>query len=228
MSIAGDVVPIGDAAVMGVVGDAIDEASSLRVWALHAAAHKAFGNAALDIVPAYGSVLVRFDPSVSHLAVAMATMRGALEQATAIQCTPTRQVEIGVSFALEHALDMVDVARDTGLANADVIAEFCRPDYRVAFLGFSAGFPYLLGLSPKLNLGRLPAPRVKVPAGSVAFAAGQCGIYPRSSPGGWRIVGRTTAPLFDPARDEPSLLRPGDRVRFHPVETLAQAQAVIS
>lgn len=228
MSLAGDVVPVGDAAVMGVVGDSAGEAASERVWALYNAALKTFARGALDVVPAYGSVLVRFDPSSVQMAVAMAAMRGALEQATLTEAAPARQVEIGVSFDPEHAPDLPDVARSTGLEISEIIAEFCRPDYRVAFLGFSAGFPYLLGLSSKLDLPRLPAPRVKVPAGSVAFAAGQCGIYPRSSPGGWRIIGRTSASLFDPTRTEPALLHPGDRVRFHAAQTLAQAGAIIS
>jgi inhibitor of KinA len=228
MSLAGDVLPVGDAAVLAVVGDTIDEATAARVWALHAAAVLAFGAAALDVVPAYGSVLVRFDPSAAQLAIAMATMRGALERATAGKAVPARRVDIGVCFAPEHALDLEEVARQTGLTTSDVIAEFCRPTYRVAFLGFSAGFPYLLGLSKKLDVPRLPTPRVKVPAGSVGFAAGQCGIYPRSTPGGWRILGKTHAAIFDVGRAEPALLRPGDSVRFHPVEVVGQATAVIT
>ena len=228
MSIAGDVLPVGDAAVLAVVGDTIDEMTAARVWALHKAALEAFGTAALDVVPAYTSVLVRFDPSVAQLAIAMATLRGALEHATAGEPTLARRVDIGVSFAAEHALDLEDVSQKTQLTPAQVIEEFCKPTYRVAFLGFSAGFPYLLGLSEKLELPRLPTPRVKVPAGSVAFAAGQCGIYPRNSPGGWRIVGKTGATIFDAGRAEPALLHPGDSVRFHPVESLDQAEAVVA
>ncbi|MBV8264602.1 MAG: 5-oxoprolinase subunit PxpB [Candidatus Eremiobacteraeota bacterium] len=227
MSIAGDVLPVGDAAVLAVVGDTIDEGTAARAWALHAAALRAFGSAALDVVPAYASVLVRFDPCVAQLAIAMATMRGALEQASASQPAVARHVDIGVCFSPEYALDLEDVAAALALTAAQVIEEFCRPTYRVAFLGFSAGFPYLLGLSDKLHLPRLPTPRVKVPAGSVAFAAGQCGIYPRNSPGGWRIVGKTAATMFDPVQPEPALLRPGDSVVFHPVDSLDHATAVI-
>jgi len=210
MSIAGDVLPVGDAAVLAVVGDAIDE-----------------GTAALDVVPAYASVLVRFDPAAAQLAIAMATMRGALEQATTGPPAIVRHIDIGVCFSNEYALDLEDVAQKTELAPLQVIEEFCRPIYRVAFLGFSAGFPYLLGLSDKLHLPRLPTPRVKVPAGSVAFAAGQCGIYPRNSPGGWRVLGKTGATIFDPAKAEPALLHPGDSVRFHAVDSLDQATAVV-
>ncbi|HXW50956.1 MAG TPA: carboxyltransferase domain-containing protein, partial [Candidatus Acidoferrales bacterium] len=106
--------------------------------------------------------------------------------------------------------------------------EFCRPEYHVAFLGFTAGFPYLLGLPKVFELPRLPTPRVRVPAGSVALAAGQCGIYPRSSPGGWHILGKTNAEVFDPARETAALFAPGDRVRFHPVASLSDATASVT
>ena len=81
-------------------------------------------------------------------------------------------------------------------------------------IGFAPGFPYLSGLDPALALPRLATPRTRVPAGSVAIGGAQTGIYPRESPGGWRLLGRTPLRLFDPQRDPPSLLAPGDRVRF--------------
>src|SRR6516164_5430199 len=123
MSIAGDVLPVGDAAVLAVVGDAIDEGTAARVWALHAAALQAFGSAALDVVPAYASVLVRFDPAAAQLAIAMATMRGALEQATTGPPAIVRHIDIGVCFSNEYALDLEDVAQKTELAPLQVIEE---------------------------------------------------------------------------------------------------------
>ena len=96
-------------------------------------------------------------------------------------------------------------------------------EYTVAFMGFAPGFPYLVAdetarsVRPLLELGRLDTPRTEVPAGSVAVAAGYCGIYPRSSPGGWNLLGRTDAVLFDAGRDPPALLEPGTQVRFEPV-----------
>ncbi len=99
-----------------------------------------------------------------------------------------------------------------------------RRQYTVAFMGFSPGFPYLDCRSrrlaselPLLELPRLDTPRTEVPAGSVAVAAGYCGIYPRRSPGGWNLLGRTDVVLFDAERDPPALLEPGTRVRFEPV-----------
>ncbi len=87
-------------------------------------------------------------------------------------------------------------------------------DYLVAFLGFTPGFPYLVGLDPALHVPRRATPRTRVPAGSVGLAGSQTGVYPTASPGGWQLIGRTEAVLFDPDRDPPALLAPGDRLRF--------------
>jgi KipI family sensor histidine kinase inhibitor len=227
MATLGDIVPVGDAAVLAVLDDCVDQATVRRVWALDAALRAALRASVLDIVPAYGSVLVRFDPSVSQLALIMAAVRGALEAVRAIEEPSSRTIDVGVCFAPEHALDLDAVALQVGMARDNVIRAFCEPTYRVAFLGFTAGFPYMLGLSPKLDLPRLASPRVRVPAGSVAFAAGQCGIYPRSSPGGWRILGKTNAQIFDLARDPASLFQPADSVHFHAVASLEEAGAAV-
>ncbi|HEV2038197.1 MAG TPA: 5-oxoprolinase subunit PxpB [Candidatus Eremiobacteraceae bacterium] len=227
MSLRGEILPVGDAAVLAVLGDTITPETVARVWSLHASLKRALGDAIADVAPAYGSVLVRFNPSVTQLAIVMATVRGAMETADETAASHSRTVDVGVSFSAENALDLEDVAAQTGLRPDEVRAEFCRPTYRVAFLGFIAGFPYLIGLSEKLKLPRLATPRVRVPAGSVGFAAGQAGIYPRASPGGWRIVGKTSATIFDPKREHPATFRPGDAVRFHPVTSLNEAQATI-
>jgi len=98
-----------------------------------------------------------------------------------------------------------------------VIARHAAAEYRVAFIGFLPGFPYLMGLDPALHVPRRATPRTRVPAGSVAIGGAQTGIYPVASPGGWHVIGRTAIRLFDPAAAQPSLLRAGDRVRFVPV-----------
>jgi KipI family sensor histidine kinase inhibitor len=228
MARLGDIVPVGDAAVLAVLNERVDQATVRRAWALDAALRAALRTSVLDIVPAYGSVLVRFDPSATQLAIVMAAVRGALEALRAIQEPSSRTIDVGVCFATEHALDLDAVAAQVGMSRDEVIRTFCEPTYRVAFLGFTAGFPYMLGLSPKLDLPRLPSPRVRVPSGSVAFAAGQCGIYPRTSPGGWRIVGKTNAQIFDPGREPASLFQPADAVRFHAVASLADAGAAVT
>jgi KipI family sensor histidine kinase inhibitor len=227
MTPRGDILPVGDAAVLAVLGDEIDPATVARVWALHAVLKKLRGPIIKDVVPAYASVLVRFNPSATQLAIVMATVRGALEAARATHAGASRTVHVGVCFAAEHALDLGDVAKHSGLAPDGVVSEFCQPTYRVAFLGFSAGFPYLIGLPHVIDMPRLPAPRVRVPAGSVGLAAGQCGIYPRMSPGGWRILGKTSATIFDPTQASPAVFHPGDAVRFHAVASLDDATASV-
>jgi KipI family sensor histidine kinase inhibitor len=110
--------------------------------------------------------------------------------------------------------DLDEVAALTGLSPAEVVACHCAPEYGVGFVGFQPGFAYLLGLDPRLLVPRRDTPRTRVPGGSVAIAGPYSGVYPRESPGGWRLLGRTGTVLFDPDRSTRPLLAPGDRVRF--------------
>ncbi len=112
--------------------------------------------------------------------------------------------------------DLDEVARLTGLSPEEVAARHVQAEYVVGFLGFAPGFAYLLGGDERLRVERRAEPRERVPAGSVALAGPYSGIYPRESPGGWQLIGSTTAVLFDATRDPPALLSPGDRVRFVP------------
>jgi inhibitor of KinA len=125
-----------------------------------------------------------------------------------------RRIEIPVCHDDEFALDLARVARQTQLTGEAVIALHSSSEYTVACVGFVPGFPFLAGLSEKLRVPRLESPRTKVPAGSVAIANAQAGIYPFESPGGWNVIGRTPLRLFDTNAQSPALLQPGDRVRF--------------
>jgi KipI family sensor histidine kinase inhibitor len=116
--------------------------------------------------------------------------------------------------------DLAEVAGLTGLTEAEVIARHSAGEYLVGWLGFSPGFAYLTGLDPALHVARMASPRTAVPAGAVAIAGPFAAVYPSSSPGGWRLLGRTPARMWDPARAEPATLRPGMRVRFRPVDVL--------
>jgi KipI family sensor histidine kinase inhibitor len=122
-----------------------------------------------------------------------------------------RQIEIPVSY---EGPDVLDVARLTGLSPEEVVARHTAAEHVVAFLGFLPGFAYLVGGDELLHVPRLDEPRTQVPAGSVAIAGPYSGVYPRASPGGWRLLGSTSTPMFDAARESPALLAPGDRVRF--------------
>ena len=116
--------------------------------------------------------------------------------------------------------DLAEVARLTGRPASEVIARHAAGQYTVGWLGFSPGFGYLTGLDPVLEVPRLATPRLRVPAGSVAIAGGLSAVYPSESPGGWRLLGRTTAALWNAGREPPALLAPGMRVRFRPVSEL--------
>jgi inhibitor of KinA len=184
---------------------------------LHAALAASPPRGLVDLRPAYASLLVVFDPlATTHEEVRRAVTPLLPPPGLALQ-PAGRTVEVPVCYGGECAPDLADVARGAGLAPGEAVALHAGAGYRVAFLGFSPGFAYLLGLPDRLATPRLPAPRLRVPAGSVGIAGGQAGLYPRSTPGGWRLVGRTPLPLFDAARDPASLLLPADAVRFVPV-----------
>ena len=171
----------------------------------------------LNLHPAYTSVLVDFDPCLrSHAEVeALVLERMAGDEG---QAPPEpRHLEIPVRYGGESGPDLADVARHTGLSEARVVELHAAAEYLVYFVGFSTCFPYLGGLPQELATPRLSAPRKHVPVGSVAIGGAQAGIYPLSSPGGWRLIGCTDLKLFDLSATPPPLLRMGDRVRFIPV-----------
>ncbi|MDQ1645510.1 MAG: hypothetical protein QOJ50_1694 [Cryptosporangiaceae bacterium] len=162
-----------------------------------------------ELVPAARTVLIRFDPSRTSpdvLAAALDTLPAASGREAS-----GRLVEIPVTY---DGADLAEVAELTGLTPAEVAARHAAAEYTVAFCGFSPGFGYLTGGDPALDVPRLATPRTKVPAGSVAIAEAFTGVYPRELPGGWRILGTTTAVLWDLDRDPPGLFVPGTPVRF--------------
>jgi inhibitor of KinA len=168
----------------------------------------------LNLHPSYTSVLVDFDPRLLDHGEAAALVRERLEADHAEVTPPARLVEIPVHYGGEFGPDLADVARHTGFSPEHVVELFSAAEYIVYFVGFSTCFPYLGGLPAELATPRLSAPRKSVPVGSVAIGGPQAGIYPLSSPGGWRLIGRTDLQLFDPEGTPPPLLRMGDRVRF--------------
>jgi inhibitor of KinA len=168
----------------------------------------------LNLHPAYASVLIDFDPRRQTSLEIEALVRERMESAADARPQPARLVEIPVCYGAEYGPDLEDVARHAHLSPERVVDLHTAAEYEVAFVGFATCFPYLSGLPPALATPRLPAPRKRVPAGSVALGGSQAGIYPLASPGGWRLIGRTPTRLFDPEGEPPALLRMGDRVRF--------------
>jgi KipI family sensor histidine kinase inhibitor len=125
-----------------------------------------------------------------------------------------RTVRVGVRYGGEHGPDLPELARLRGLSAEDFARRHAAAAYRVAFLGFAPGFAYCVGLPEELATPRLVTPRTRVPAGSLAIGGSYTGIYPSETPGGWRLIGRSSAKLFDPAADPPTLFLPGDSAVF--------------
>jgi KipI family sensor histidine kinase inhibitor len=170
-----------------------------------------------NLHPGYASVMVDFDPRLLTHTEAAALIRETLDRHQDDAAPEPRHIEIPVVYGRAGGPDLGDVAHHTGLSPERVIELHSAAEYFVYFVGFSTCYPYLGGLPPELATPRLSAPRKHVPAGSVAIGGSQAGIYPLASPGGWRLIGHTSLPLFDPERVPPPLLRIGDRVRFVPV-----------
>lgn len=178
-----------------------------------------------DAVPAYASLAVffdsgRIDDADPHAFVAT-QIRTALRNQETGGASTARIIDIPVCYEPEMAPDLIEAANELGIAIDELIQRHSSASYTVAMIGFAPGFPYLLGLPDSLALPRLATPRTRVPAGSVAIGGNQTGIYPRESPGGWRLLGRTPLVLFDAARASPALLMPGDQVRFQRIDAAA-------
>lgn len=167
-----------------------------------------------DLVPADGSLLL-----VLRHGTGMSTeLRAALSAPPVAESMKQGALhEIAVEYGGAAGPDLPRLAEQAGMDAATYIGRHAAVEYSVAFLGFQPGFPYLRGLPCALHARRRASPRVRVAAGSVAIGGTYTGIYPASGPGGWHIIGRTTAALFDPQREAPALLAAGDRVRFVPI-----------
>ena len=211
----------GEAALLVILGDRVDAAVNNRVHRL--AGRLSVQAARIDglgaPVPAYASVLLPFDPLVLDEAAVRDMIAVALDAAGGPGMTAGRAgvISVPVRYGGTDGPDLAEVAARTGRAEADVVRLHASVEYRVFCVGFVPGFPYL-GLVPEeLALPRRATPRLHVPAGSVAIAGRQTGIYPADTPGGWHLIGRTDLPAWDPRRELPALLEPGARVRFVPV-----------
>jgi inhibitor of KinA len=198
----------------GGPADRFDEAISERVTAMGEAVRERWGGLVRDAVIGYHTLTVYFDPLIVD-------GRWLEEQLAAIAADPAAaadvrgaHIEVPVCYGGEFGPDLADVAASAGCSEQEVIELHTSRSYRVFVVGFVPGFGYMGPVDPRLSLPRRRTPRTKVPAGSVALAAGQTGIYPMETPGGWHLIGRTPIRPFDESRAEPVLFRPGDRVRF--------------
>ncbi|HET9596211.1 MAG TPA: 5-oxoprolinase subunit PxpB [Anaeromyxobacteraceae bacterium] len=209
---------VGESAISVELGQSIDEEVNARVHLLAARVRRSLVDEVQEVVPTYRSLLLVFDP----LRVPRARLVARVERLVAALPAHAagrrgRLVHVPVSYGGEFGPDLAFVAEHHRLGEDEVVSLHSSIDYRVYMLGFTPGFPYLGGMSPRIAAPRLDQPRPRIPAGTVGIAGEQTGIYPVESPGGWRLIGRTPLRLFDPTSRMPFLLSAGDRLRFRPV-----------
>ena len=208
------IVPLGDSALLIQAGDDIDSAINQRVHALSALLNISPLKGVIETVPAYATLLVHYDP----LILSFRQLKDYLsEKLTVVQDNLSRkrkQIEVPVSYGGEHGIDLETVARHCRLQIEDVIRIHSERTYTVFMMGFTPGFPYMGKLDDAILMPRLEMPRTRVPAGTVAIAGLQTGIYPIDSPGGWQLIGWTPLQLFNPESETPFLFSPGDEVKF--------------
>ncbi|MDP1660775.1 MAG: 5-oxoprolinase subunit PxpB, partial [Phycisphaerales bacterium] len=210
----------GDRFMRVALGSVPCDATGLRVRAAARALSAAGIPALLDVTPAYTTLLLAFDALALVPDAAEHAVQTALSAANQLPAlSDTTLIEVPVCYDACHGPDLPALAAAHGLTPAEVTALHSAADYRVAFIGFTPGFPYLTGLPEQLATPRLPSPRPRIDTGSVGIAGMQTGIYPGGTPGGWRLIGRTPLRVFDPERERPALLAHGDRVRFRPIST---------
>lgn len=204
---------LGERAVVLELEPPVSLESQQRIWGLNQRLQSDAG--VLEVIPGMNNItLILRDPQQSALD-AIERLQRWWEESEA-QLPESRLVEIPVIYGGEHGPDLVVVAEHAALTPGQVVELHSSSDYVVFFIGFQPGFPYLGGLDPRLHIPRRAEPRVAVPAGSVGIGGSQTGVYPLASPGGWQLIGQTRTALFDPLQQAPTLLRPGDRVRFVP------------
>jgi KipI family sensor histidine kinase inhibitor len=209
--------PLGDTALVCSAPAPATLDCQRRVWAL--ADHVRLWPHVVEVVPGMNNLTIVFDPLQADYEVLAAELETAWDAAEPdTGANVAAEIEIPVRYGGPDGPDLAAVAKHTGLTVDEVVKRHTSAQYIVFFLGFQPGFAYLGGLDASLHTPRHSSPRLEVPAGSVGIGGEQTGIYPAVSPGGWQLLGRTDLALFDPTRNPPTLMQPGDRVRFTALE----------
>lgn len=223
---------LGDSAVLAVLGDRLHPELNRAVLALAAELDRQRPKGVVDIVPAYASVAVHYLPLRMEAPAEQSRRKieswirqtwsqlhweAQRDSASSGEDVWNQNIlPVPVCYGGDYGPDIEHVAAHCRMSVDEVIARHSAPIYRVAMLGFQPGFPYLLGLDPRLETPRLASPRTRVAAGAVGIGGAQTGIYPLPSPGGWQLIGWSPLRLFDPQRQPATLLRAGSRLRFVP------------
>ena len=202
----------GDSALLLVLEPVIDPAVNARAIGIAKVIASERIAGVRDVIPTYRSVAVHFDPLATDVDQLRAALRRAAQSASTAR--EGALIEIPTAYGGENGPDLEEVAAFAGLTPEQVVERHSSQEYRVFMLGFLPGFAYMGIVEDTIAAPRKPTPRTRIPAGSVGIAGRQTGIYPRQSPGGWQLIGRTGLQIFDPWREPASLFAPGDRVRF--------------
>jgi len=205
---------MGDRGLLLEFGDEISPEVNEKVRRMALAIQEEGTEGIIETVPTYRSLLIIYNPLILSIEELKERLGGIEE---GLQRTPfpePKLVRIPVVYGGPYGSDLDDVARYHRITPEEVVRLHCSKPYLIYMIGFMPGFPYMGELPEELVTPRLKTPRLSVPAGSVAIAQRQTGIYSMESPGGWQILGRTPVRLFDPEKEPPTLLQMGDRVQF--------------
>lgn len=207
----------GDSSVLIEFGKEISPEINAKITALVHLMKEQHIEGVVDMIPAFSSLLINYDPRV----VTHGKMKRRLEKLLKLEVqeeeSGVRIIEIPVCYGGEYGPDLENIAKNAGLSTDEVIAIHSSRDYLIYMLGFLPGFSYLGGLDERIHTPRLANPRIRIPAGSVGIGGSQTGIYPLDSPGGWQLLGLTPVKTYDPQRETPILFEAGDYIRFVPV-----------
>lgn len=216
MSIA--VYCVGDRGITLSVTDAISLENQQKIWWIGQILEQRHDPTIIDIVPGMNNLTLFLNPYL-HIdkSACIAELQMLWQKAGQLDLSTQFQgklIEVPVTYGGEKGPDLREVAQIHQMTPEEVVALHTAPTYTVYFVGFMPGFVYLGGLDPKIHTDRRAIPRVVIPAGSVGIGGSQTGVYPGESPGGWQILGNTELAFFDLSREQPSLFRPGDQLRF--------------
>ena len=209
---------LGDSALLVVAGNSVSPPINSQVRGLITEIREKDWPGILEMVPSYSSLVIHFNPLVLSVSAIESLICDVWDLAAAVEERSGKIISIPTLYGGNFGPDIEEVSELTGFSTEEVIEKHSGVNYLVYALGFSPGFPYLGGLDESLKCARLSSPRLNVPSGSVAIADLQTGIYPVASPGGWRIIGRTPIKIFDHLRNSPSIIDPGDFIKFEPLD----------
>ena len=212
------IVAAGDAALVVELPQLVDPVINATLVHLAGELRQRLGAVIRDAVVGYCTLTVYFDPLSVDASWLEGEILGITKDSPGGLLDGSTTIEVPVCYGGDFGPDLTEVAGVCGCSEEEVVRLHTSVEYRVYVVGFVPGFAYMGIVDDRLALPRRAVPRTRVPAGSVAIAAGQTGIYPIETPGGWHLLGRTPIRPFDSARDEPVLFRPGNRVRFRAID----------